>query len=304
MEHEQVPVPVQNRIVIGRVADLDTPGVLAVVAREAGGILQVTVRNRIALHCAHCKAIVIIDVVTDVAAVGDDRERAITGYLTGVIGVRDVIRGSAVLDLTDQTAVVAAAGNGTPVEAVGHVRVAVGAAALVAGLAGDAAVRAVVVVIIGLNRTRVPAAADVGVVIGAAEDAAGVVIRLDSADVPALLDRRFALVAVAVDTAGAVARGCDSAAVAAVIEFMVGVLPVAEHTADGVFAEDLTGVIAVVELVYVIFHFAEDAAGVVVIAVDIAVVLVVPPDAAAEVASDDAAHVLLGGNGTVVDVVF
>ena len=36
VEHEQVPVPVQNRIVIGCAADLDTPGVLAVVAREAG----------------------------------------------------------------------------------------------------------------------------------------------------------------------------------------------------------------------------------------------------------------------------
>ena len=141
-------------------------------------------------------------------------------------------------------------------------------------------------------------------VIGAAEDTAGVVICLDSADVPALFYDRFALVAVAEDAARRVAGGRDGAAVAAVIEFMIGVLAVAEDTADGVFARNFAGVIAVVELVLVIFHVTEDAAGIVVVAADAAVVFVVAPDAFADVAANDAARVVAAIDGPAVDVVF
>ena len=304
MEHKHVAVPVQDRIIIGRTADLDAPGILAVVAGEAGRVSQVAGTDGRALRVTHGNAAEIIHIVAHVAAVSDDRKRTGAGHLARVIGICDVIRRSAVFDLTDQTAVVTAAGDGTPVEAVRHIRVIVGAAAQITGLAGDAAVRAVVVVVIGFNRARVPATADVRMVIGAAENTAGVVIRFDGADVPALFYDRFALVAVAEDAARRVVCGRDGAAVAAVVEFMIGVLAVAEDTADGVFARNFAGVIAVVELVLVIFHVTEDAAGIVVVAADAAVVFVVAPDAFADVAANDAARVVAAIDRPAVDVVF
>ena len=304
VEHEQIPVPVEDREPVGSAADGNAPGVFAIVAGKAGTVVQVVFADAGALRVAHCNIVVVIHIVADVAAVGNDGERTSAGDGARVVGVRDIIRRSAIFDFTDQTAVVATAGDGAPVEAVGHVRVVVGAAAQIAGLAGDAAVRAVVVVVIGFNRTRVPAAADVGVVIGAAEDTAGVVIRLDSADVPALLDDRFALVAVAEDAARRVVCGRDGAAVAAVVEFMIGVLAVAEDTADGVFARHVAGVIAVVELVQIVFHIAEDTTGVVVVAANIAIVFVVAPDTGADVAADDAARVIATVDIPAVDVVY
>ena len=85
---------------------------------------------------------------------------------------------------------------------------------------------------------------------------------------------------------------------------MVGVLAVAEDTADGVFALHVSGVIAVVELVLVIFHVTEDAAGVVVRAADVAVVFVVAPDAGTDITADDAACIDFAVNISAVGVAF
>ena len=304
VEHKQIAVPGEDREIIGSAADGNAPRVFAVVPGEAGAVVQVGFRDPRTLGVAHNDVIVIIHVVAHVAAVGDDGEGTGAGHGARVVGIGDIIGGSAVLDLADQAAVVPAAGDRAPVDAVRHVRVVVGAAALVAGLPGDTAVGAVFVVVIGADGPGVEAAADIGVVIGAAEDAARVVVGVDAAHVPALLDGGLRFVAVAEDTARGVAGGGDSAAIAAVIELMVGVLPVAEDAADGVFARHSAGIIAVIKLLHVVFHVAADAARVVVVAADFTVVFVVAPDARADIAAHDAAGVLFAVNIAAVDVVF
>ena len=73
-EMEQIPVPVENGIIVGRGADLHAPGILAVVAGEAGGIDEIIFADPCALCCAHADVIFVIDVIADVAAVGNDRK--------------------------------------------------------------------------------------------------------------------------------------------------------------------------------------------------------------------------------------
>ena len=43
LKAEQIPVPGENGIIIGGAADLHAPGIFAVIAREAGGILEIAV---------------------------------------------------------------------------------------------------------------------------------------------------------------------------------------------------------------------------------------------------------------------
>ena len=303
-EMEQIAVPGKDGIIIGGAADLHAPGVFAVIAREAGGILEIAVRDRRALQSAHGKAVIVIHVVAYIAAVSDDGEGSFASHLAGVIGIGNIIWSSAVLDLTDQTAVVTAAGNRAPVKAIRHVRIAVGGTALVAGLPGNTAVRAVVIVIICSDRAGVEAASDIGMMIGAPENTARVVIRLYGADVPALFDGGLTFVAVAENTAGGVAGGSNFTAVAAIIKLMIRVLPVAENAADAVFTGYVSVIVAVIEFLNVVFHVAADTARVIVRAAHVAVVRIVSPNARADIGTDDTAGVLSAVNVAAVDVVF
>ena len=303
LETEQIPVPVENGIIVGRGADLHAPGILAVVAGEAGGIDEIIFADPCALCCAHADVIFVIDVIADVAAVGDDRKGTRAGNSPRVIGIGDVIGRSAVLNFTDQAAVVTAAGDGTPVEAVRHIRVIVGRTGKIAGLSHDAAVCAVFVVVVSLDGADVEAAADKGMMVGVAQNTAGVVIRLDGAEVPALLNGRLRVAAIAVDAAGGVGSGGDIAAVAAVIENVRGGVAVAENTADRVFALYLAVIIAVSELLHVVLDFTEDTARVVVGAGDAAVVDVVFKITETDVGADDTARILSSVDVAAVDAV-